>query len=213
MKKFCFALIIAGLLSACLTPAQKEVRSLGIRKGIVAKIETEKGFVFIDLFYKKTPLTVANFIGLAEGTIPNEVKKKDEPYYDGLKFFKVFRDSLLITGCPKNNGSGQPGYLFKNEIDPELKPDKKGVVCMYSYGPNTNGSQFAICLKPVPEFDSERSIFGQVLKGMDVLDKIQQGDELRNVKIIRLGRKAERFSPGKVFTQNGFDQLLKKDGK
>ena len=153
---------------------------------------------------------MANFIGLAEGIIPNEVKKKGEPYFDGLKFYKVMKSSLAIGGCPKGDGTGHPGYVFRDEFHPALKHDKAGVISMISHGPNTNGSQFVILMKAMPEMDNINPVFGRVIDGMDTLNAVQQGETIVHIEIIRLGRKAKAFDPIKIFEENGFGQMLKK---
>ena len=135
---------ISLLFFSCLTPEQKLVRKAGGKNGIFAKIITEKGIILAKLEYEKVPVTVANFIGLSQGIIPNDAKKQGEPYYDGLKFYKVFKGYMLMTGCPKNDGNGYPGYLFADEFHADLKHDGPGILSMVSNGPNSNGSQFVI---------------------------------------------------------------------
>lgn len=195
---------------ACLTPNQKMVKKAGEKKGIFAKITTEKGVILAKLEYEKAPLTVANFIGLTQGLIPNEIKKPGVPYYDGLKFYKVYKGYMLMTGCPKNDGNGYPGYLFADEFHKDLKHDAPGILSMVSNGPNSNGSQFVITLKASPVLDNKNPVFGKVISGMDIVNSVQQGETLLKIEIIRIGRKARAFDPLKVFAKNGFDKMLKK---
>ena len=168
---------------------------------------TEKGTIIAKLEYKKTPITVANFIGLSEGSIKNSEKKQGEPFYDGLKFHRVYKDKMIVGGCPKGDGTGNPGYLFKDEFHPDLDPSGAGKLCMQNYGPITNGSQFILTLSDNYELKEKNPVFGSVVLGMDVLKSIQQGDQIISIKIIRLGRKAQNFNVEKVFKDNGFDGL------
>lgn len=116
--------------------------------GIYAQIETNKGRIVVKLEYQKTPITVANFISLAEGT-NNAVsaKYKGKPFYTGIKFHRVIKDFMIQAGDPDGNGSGGPGYRFADEIVPELKHDSGGVLSMANAGVGTNGSQFLSLIK------------------------------------------------------------------
>jgi peptidyl-prolyl cis-trans isomerase A (cyclophilin A) len=198
------------LLVACLSPNQKIVKKSGSKKGIFAIITTEKGVMLAKLEYEKAPLTVANFIGLAQGIIPNSIKKVGEPFYDGLKFYKVFKGFMLIAGCPKNDGTGHPGYWFMDEFHPDLKHDSPGVLSMQcSNGPNTNGSQFAITMRASITLDNKNTVFGKVISGIDLLKEIQQGEKIVKIEIVKIGRKANAFDPIKVFDKNGFKNMKK----
>ncbi|MCX7728779.1 MAG: peptidylprolyl isomerase [Bacteroidia bacterium] len=167
-------------------------------EGIYAKMETNKGDIYLQLEYKKTPMTVANFVGLAEGTIPNTARP-NQPYYDGLIFHRVIKDFMIQGGCPKFNGMGDPGYKFPDEIDTTLKHNGPGILSMANAGPNTNGSQFFITHKETPWLDGKHAVFGHVVKGQEVVNAIQQNDTIRKVIILRKGKDAEKFDAPKVF--------------
>ncbi len=171
------------------------------KDGLFAVMETSKGTIILELHFKKTPLTVCNFVGLAEGTL-DAAKKK--PFYDGLTFHRVIKDFMIQGGDPSGNGSGGPGYRFPDEFDPSLKHDAPGVLSMANSGPGTNGSQFFITHVPTAWLDGKHTIFGKVLEGQDVVNAIANGDKIVSVKIVRKGAEAKAFSA----TQADFDKLL-----
>ena len=170
-----------------------------------AKIVTEKGTILIDLFYKKTPLTVANFVALAEGNIPNKHREIGKPYFDGLTFHRVVPNFVIQGGDPLGNGTGNPGYKFQDEFTPTLDHNREGMVSMANSGPNTNGSQFFITLKPIPHLNAKHSVFGKVAEGMDVVKKIEQGDTMKSVEIIRNTEEAKNFKAKEIFYNRSFD--------
>lgn len=169
-------------------------------EGMYAKIKTTKGDILIQLEYEKTPLTVANFIGLAEGKIKNNKKAIGEPYYNGLKFHRVIADFMIQGGCPDGNGMGGPGYQFPDEIHPDLKHSGPGILSMANAGPGTNGSQFFITHKETPWLDGKHTVFGSVVEGQDVVNAIAQDDLINEVIIEKNGKKANNFDAAKIFT-------------
>jgi cyclophilin family peptidyl-prolyl cis-trans isomerase len=134
-----------------------------------AIFKTSLGDFEADLFAKECPETVWNFINLAEGRQETEQKGK---FYDGLTFHRVIEGFVIQGGCPLGNGTGGPGYRFKDEFDSTLRHDSEGILSMANAGPGTNGSQFFITLGPTPHLDDRHSVFGQVVKGLDVVKKI-----------------------------------------
>ena len=179
-------------------------------EGIFAEMETTKGKITLQLEYKKTPVTVANFVSLAEGknTIVQE-SLKSKPYYDGLKFHRVIKDFMIQGGDPQGTGAGGPGYNFFDETRKDLKHDVPGILSMansdpqgkeaYSNTGSTNGSQFFITHAATPWLDGKHTVFGKVTQGMDVVNKIAQDDQIIKVTIIRKGKEAKKFDAAKVF--------------
>jgi len=144
--------------------------------GTYAIFETSMGNIVIKLYEKEAPKTVANFIALAEGTkeftdsaTGQKVKRN---FYDGLGFHRVIPQFMIQGGCPRGNGTGDPGYKFADEFHPTLKHSKAGKLSMANSGPNTNGSQFFITVAATPWLDNRHTIFGEVVEGQDVADKI-----------------------------------------
>jgi peptidyl-prolyl cis-trans isomerase A (cyclophilin A) len=141
-----------------------------------AHFETNLGNFTVELYDTKTPKTVANFVGLAEGTRewthPKTGQKSKTPYYDGIIFHRIIPGFMIQGGDPLGQGYGGPGYQFEDEFHPELRHDRAGILSMANAGPNTNGSQFFITLGPTPHLDRRHSVFGAVVTGMDVISKI-----------------------------------------
>ena len=168
-------------------------------EGIFAEFDTNKGKILVQLEYAKTPITVANFVSLAEGT--NTIVKaelKGKPYYNGLKFHRVIKDFMIQGGDPLGTGSGDPGYKFKDEFT-DLKHNKGGILSMANSGVATNGSQFFITHKETPWLDGKHTVFGSVVSGMDVVNKIEQNDVITKVTIIKNGAAAKAFNASKIF--------------
>ena len=170
-----------------------------LENSMYAKINTTKGDILIQLEYEKTPLTVANFVALAEGDMINTHKSEGEAYYNGLKFHRVIPDFMIQAGCPEGNGMGDPGYKFADEFHPDLKHNKGGVLSMANSGPATNGSQFFITHKETPWLDGKHSVFGHVVEGMDIVNLIAQDDEINSITILREGVTAKSFDALKIF--------------
>ncbi len=170
--------------------------------GLYAKIKTNRGEILLRLHYEKVPLTVTNFVGLAEGRIKSN-RPAGEPYYDGLTFHRVIDGFMIQGGCPEGSGRGGPGYRFPDEIDASLRHDSPGVLSMANAGPNTNGSQFFITHVPTPHLDGGHAVFGKVVEGQGVVDSVRTGDLIEKVEILRVGDDAEGF----VADQESFDRL------
>ena len=169
-------------------------------EGIFAEIETSKGKILVQLEYKKAPITVANFIALSEGTNSKVAEKfVGKHFYDGLKFHRVIKDFMIQGGDPDGNGSGGPGYAFKDEFDPTLVHDKGGILSMANSGPKTNGSQFFITHKETPWLNNKHTIFGHVVTGQDVVNAIAQDDVINKIIIVRKGADAKQFDAPKIF--------------
>ena len=143
---------------------------------VLAHFDTTMGKFTIELFADKTPKTVANFTGLAEGTRewkhPKTGEKHKKPYYDGIVFHRVIDGFMIQGGDPLGQGIGGPGYNFEDEFHPKARHNKAGILSMANAGPNTNGSQFFITLGPTPHLDRRHSVFGAVVDGLDVVKAI-----------------------------------------
>ncbi|MGA2534300.1 MAG: peptidylprolyl isomerase [Candidatus Aminicenantales bacterium] len=179
------------LLAACAKPKYPD--------GLYAEVTTNKGLIVLQLEFEKTPMTVANYVGLAEGTIANAAFPAGTPYFDGTKWHRVVAGHVIQCGIPKTakaGTDGRPGYEFPNEIVlPDLNHGRAGMVNMANGGPHTNGSQWCITLGDRSYLDGDYTVFGHVAEGMDVVFKIVQGDEVQSVKIVRVGKAAKAFRP------------------
>ena len=139
---------------------------------LTAKISTNRGGIQLNLHEDKAPVTVANFVNLAQ-----------RGYYDGLSFHRVISKFMIQGGCPKGDGTGGPGYRFEDECTPELPHDGPGTLSMANSGPGTNGSQFFITHVETPWLDGKHTVFGKVTGGQEVVDAIQQGDRIESISI------------------------------
>lgn len=179
--------------------------------GLYAVFTTPKGKIVCELEYKKAPMTVANFVALAEGKHPLATNRKGQPFFDGLTFHRVEPNFVIQGGDPNGNGSGGPGYQFDNETTPELKHNRAGTLAMANAGPNTNGSQFYITLKETSMLDGGYSVFGYVVEGQSVVAATAVGDKMESVKIIRVGKDATAFDAAKTFTAVSAESKKKKE--
>lgn len=171
-----FSIVSALLVTGSWAQEKKAIEkkaSAKKEKGMYATFETSMGNIVCKLFEKETPVTVANFVGLANGTKewtdPNNGQKVKKHFYDGLIFHRVIPNFMIQGGCPLGNGTGGPGYNFKDEIVSSLKFDKPGLLAMANSGPNTNGSQFFITTVSTPWLNGRHTIFGVVVEGQDVV--------------------------------------------
>ena len=163
--------------------------------GLYAEIRTSKGLIVARLEPDLTPLTVANFVGLAEGTIANAAFDPGRPFFDGTVYHRVVPGHVIQTGVPQSDRARNPGYTFPNEIHARLSHNHAGALNMANAGPNTNASQFCITLGDRGYLDGNFTVFGEVVEGMDVVMRIVQGDMVETVRIVRVGSKAQGFHP------------------
>lgn len=204
---------IVVLLAAQWAQAQSkiEIKMNELKEGLYAKMETSKGDMLIELYPEIAPLTVANFVGLAEGKIKNSAKAEGMPYYDGLIFHRVISNFMIQGGDPNGDGRGGPGYKFADEFSPKLRHDKKGILSMANAGPGTNGSQFFITQVPTPHLNDKHTIFGSVIEGIDVIDAIVEVEKnssdkpfedilIEKLTIVRKGKKMSDYEGGALFT-------------
>ncbi len=213
MKKIITSVAVTALLASCSVQIPKSMSKeqyKNLEDGLYAQMETSKGNLTIELYEEDAPLTVANFVGLAEGTKKNEAKPLGTPYYDGIVFHRVIKDFMIQGGDPDGKGTGGPGYDFEDEFFSDKKHDKKGVLSMANAGPGTNGSQFFITEIPTPWLDGKHTIFGQVIDGIEVIDTIanvEKGPQdrpkedivINKVSIIKKGDKYKDYDGGKAF--------------
>lgn len=194
------------LLSLVLLSSCKTSKYNNLDDGLYADMQTVKGDILLKLEYELVPITVANFVSLAEGTNTYvDEKYADKPFYDGLKFHRVVEDFVIQGGDPRGNGTGGPGYTFEDEfpIDEDgylkLIHDSPGILSMANSGPDANGSQFFITHKDIKHLDGKHTVFGYVVNGQEVVDSIQQDDLIKHVNIIRVGKEAKEFDAAREF--------------
>lgn len=218
LKVVLLAVLVVGL-SSC-----KDDQYDFLEDGVYADVQTSKGNVLIELNYEEVPMTVGNFVSLAEGTNLRVVDSmKGKPYYDGLNFHRVIstsngdkNDFMVQGGCPLGTGTGDPGYSFADEFPKDsvgnllLKHDQPGVLSMANSGPATNGSQFFITIVPTPHLDGRHTVFGHVIKGQELVkDSIKKGDKIVKITIVKVGTEAKKFDGYKTFN----DALLAEEKK
>ncbi|MGD1318120.1 peptidylprolyl isomerase [Chryseobacterium sp. 2R14A] len=183
----------------------------GLKDGLYANIQTTKGNMIVKFEDKKSPVTVANFVGLAEGKIDNKAKAKGVPFYDGTIFHRVIKDFMIQGGDPQGTGMGDPGYKFEDEKN-DLKHTGKGILSMANSGPNTNGSQFFITEVATPWLDGRHTIFGSVVSGTETIDAIaavEKGAQdkpktdivLEKVSIFSKGDEYKNYDAAKTFNE------------
>ena len=177
-------------------------------EGVFATLYTSRGNIVCRLEYEKCPMTVANFVGLAEGSITNKAREAGTPFYDGLTFHRVIPDFMIQGGDPEGSGRGGPGYRFPDEFHATLRHDGPGVLSMANAGPGTNGSQFFITHKATPWLDDKHTVFGRVVEGQQVVDAIAGNDVVDSVRIERRGAAAAGFRAD----QEMFDHLVATHG-
>lgn len=193
---------LIALFTSCVSTPPAKIDADKLNDGLYAEMVTNKGTILLQLEYQKTPLTVANFVTLAEGK--NEMvsaEYKGKKFYNGLTWHRVIKDFMIQGGDPKGDGSGGPGYKFADEINADLKHTGPGILSMANAGPATNGSQFFITHKATPHLDGIHTVFGHVVQGIEVVNTIEQGDKIESVKIIRVGKEAKKFNAEKVFKE------------
>ncbi|WP_048746767.1 peptidylprolyl isomerase [Capnocytophaga ochracea] len=210
MRRLNFIALLSAMFVFFSCNSQKKAyKDLG--DGLFADIETTQGNIIVKLNYKETPVTVANFVTLAEGKNTFvKAEYKGKPFYNGTIFHRVIKDFMIQGGDPTGTGMGEPGYRFEDEIVPTLKHDKKGILSMANAGPATNGSQFFITQVPTPHLDGRHTVFGETVKGLEVIDAIantktvmndkpEKDIKINKITIIANGKDAKSFNAVKVF--------------
>jgi len=205
--KFIIFFLACSMIFAC------DNNNKDLDDGLYAEFNTSMGTMLIKLSYEKTPVTVANFVALAEGNHPKvDNDFKGLKYYNGIIFHRVIDNFMIQGGDPKGDGTGGPGYKFLDEFHETLKHDKPGVLSMANSGPGTNGSQFFITEVPTPHLDFKHSVFGHVVRGIDVQDAISNVETsvgnrpikdvlINTVNIIRIGNDAKQFDAVKTWNE------------
>lgn len=209
MKKFLILIIAVISVLNVRAEVHGKPKKPKLPVGMYVQFNTNKGEIICWLEYKKAPMTVANFVGLAEGKLKVDSVEITKPYYDGLVFHRVIQDFMIQGGDPTGTGSGSPGYKFFDETNKELTHSGAGVLSMANSDPRTkepwsntgmtNGSQFFITHKETSWLDGKHTVFGHVVSGQDVVNSIAQGDTMITVKILRVGKEAKKWNAMKEF--------------
>ena len=218
-KRLLTAAVIGSMVSC--TPIYKKMNVdketyAGLKDGLYANLQTSKGNMLVKFEDEKAPVTVANFIGLAEGKIENKAKGKGVPFYDGTIFHRVIKDFMIQGGDPKGTGMGDPGYKFGDEKN-ELEHTGKGILSMANSGPNSNGSQFFITEVATPWLNGRHTIFGKVVQGegiIDVISNVEKGPSdkpktdivLEKVSVFSKGDQYKHYDAAKIF-ESGKDKI------
>lgn len=214
MKVFKLSFLIVLLLIVSCKPA----KYADLKDGMYADIVTNKGDILLKLEFEKTPITVANFVSLADGTNAFVVDSlKGKPFYNGTVFHRVIPDFMVQGGDPLGTGTGNPGYKFTDEFPKDekgallLTHSSAGILSMANSGPETNGSQFFITHKETPWLDGKHTVFGNVEIGQAVVDSIAQNDQIQSIEIIKVGKEAKAFKAAERFTTyfNGIEAAKK----
>ena len=193
-KNALYILLLLALIFSC------SDQNPSLDEGLYANLQTSKGEIILQLEIEKTPVTVANFVSLAEGRNEKVAEQfTGKKYYDGLIFHRVIDDFMIQGGDPTASGSGGPGYQFTDEFT-DLSHSGPGILSMANAGPGTNGSQFFITHKETPWLDGKHTVFGKVIEGMAVVDSITSMDTIKKVTIIRNGNDAISFDANKIFS-------------
>lgn len=193
------------------TQSIAETQKFQPNKDMVALIYTNKGVIKVGLEYVKAPMTVANFVALAEGKMENVHRSHGKNFYDGLTFHRVIENFMIQGGDPNGNGAGNAGYTFPDEFVPELRHDDAGVLSMANSGKNSNSCQFFITHNSTPWLDDVHTVFGKVIEGQAVVNSIVQGDRIDSIRIQRNTPEAQQFNAPKVFTSQ--KEILKQKQK
>ena len=221
MRRLNFIALLSAMFVFFSCNSQKKAyKDLG--DGLFADIETTQGNIIVKLNYKETPVTVANFVTLAEGKNTFvKAEYKGKPFYNGTIFHRVIKDFMIQGGDPTGTGMGEPGYRFEDEIVPTLRHNKKGILSMANAGPATNGSQFFITQVPTPHLDGRHTVFGETVKGLEVIDAIantktvmndkpEKDIKINKITIIANGKDAKNFNAVKVF-EDYFKEINKRE--
>lgn len=198
--KTTISLFAAVILSACNGQSTKTSIQTPSEPGVYAHFNTTRGDILIKLEHEKAPLTVGNFVALAEGKMETSERAPGVPFFDGLKFHRVIADFMIQGGDPQGTGMGGPGYQFEDEFHPDLRHDGPGILSMANSGPNTNGSQFFITHRATPHLDNKHSVFGRLVQGQEVVDSIRQNDFMETVRIIRVGKEYQNYDGLAAYT-------------
>jgi len=208
----CFTLVTTAFAGG---GEDKEVELPKLEDGMYAKFNTTKGIILCVLEFEKAPMTVANFVGLAEGNLKVDTNVYDKPFYDGVKFHRVIADFMIQGGDPLGTGSGGPNHRMYDETRKDLSHSSPGILSMansdprnskspYSNAGKTNGSQFFITHKATTHLDGLHTVFGHVIFGQNIVDKITKNDVMTSVTIIRVGKAAEAFDATAVYKEEAF---------